>query len=154
MASAGDEAAISETAIALARSQLAALQSSIEQIELVAVGMLGFKGALAAAVIAAGNGDLGSRWWAPLPGLGVSMFCDLLTIFAGHEMNWGFSPVDFYKFFGGATAAQANAALLADLETARIAAASETANKRFSSTLALGFLIVTAIYSLGLLIHF
>ena len=152
--SAGDDARISATAIGLAQARLAALQSSVQQIELVAVGLMSFEAALAAAVVAAGKSDLGGSWSAPLWGLGVSMVANLITIFAGGRVSaWGESPARFYSEHGGEPEAVANAQILSDLDKAMTSAAAGTANKQLSSTIALVFFIVTVVYSLFVLVR-
>lgn len=151
---AGDDARISATAIGLAQARLAALQSSVQQIELVAAGLMSFEAALAAAVVAAGKSDLGGSWSAPLWGLGVSMVADLITIFAGRRASpWGESPARFYSEHGGEPEAVANAQILSDLDKALSTAAARAADKRLTNTIALVFFIVTVVYSLFVLIR-
>jgi hypothetical protein len=115
---------------------------------------MSFEAALAAAVVAAGNSDLGGSWSAPLWGLGVSMVADLITIFAGgRASSWGESPARFYSEHGGEPEAVANARILSDLDKALTEAATEAASKRLSNTIALVSFIITVIYSLFVLIR-
>jgi hypothetical protein len=107
---------VEKAKVALARAQLDAQSSAADNIDLKAMGLLGFNGALVVADLAAK--DLIHRlWWAPLPGLAVSIaLC--LAVSARYAFEQGPDPAAFYTSVGGQPPAVALAQLLADLRSA------------------------------------
>lgn len=99
--------------IGLARDQLALQSAAADNIDLKAMGLLGFDGALIAANVAA-KGVIHRLWWVPLPGLAISIVL-CLAVAVRYSFLEGPSPEAFYAAYGGQSPAVALVQLLADL---------------------------------------
>jgi hypothetical protein len=129
--------------VALARGQLDAQSNAGDIIDLKAMGLLGFDGALVAAVLAAKDLLEPHPWWVPLPSLALSIVL-CLAVSREYQHDAGPDPADFYASFGGQTPTVAFAQLLADLSEARHRNAPRLTVKRRLLTAALGTVVLTA----------
>jgi hypothetical protein len=134
-----------EALIDLAQAQLAALFTRSGNLDMQALGLVGFDGALAAAVVAAQQ-VLGYHWWVPLPGLGVSALAGA-SVMAVTRFDLGPAPSDFYERNRSKPEADGLAQLLADLLAAQRHSAEPLRMKTRRLLIALGLLLATVIYS-------
>jgi disulfide bond formation protein DsbB len=129
--------------IALARGQLNAQSAAGDNIDLKAMGLLGFDGALLAANLAARDLLNGHPWWLPLPGLAISIVL-CLAVSREYQHDAGPDPAAFYASFGGQTPPVALAQLLVDLRAACERNAPRLALKRRLLGAALAAVLVAA----------
>jgi hypothetical protein len=85
-----------EALVALSQSQIAALLARGAALETQSFGLIGLNTALGAGVLAAQEPILGASWWAPLPGLAVSILAAGAAIGIG-KYDLGPDPVVFYN---------------------------------------------------------
>src|SRR4051812_12955804 len=135
--------AVEEAVIALAGGQLDAQSAAGDNIDLKAMGLLGFDGALLAANLAARDLLKDHPWWLPLPGLAISIVL-CLAVSREYQHDAGPDPAAFYASFGGQTPAVALAQLLVDLRAASERNAPRLAVKRRMLATALATVLLTA----------
>ena len=138
-----DPVPIEEAVVGLARGQLDAQSAAGDNIDLKAMGLLGFDGALLAANLAAKDLLKDHPWWLPLPGLGISIVL-CLAVSREYQHDAGPDPAGFYANFGGQTPTVALAQLLADLRDSRERNAPRLTRKRRLLSAALGMVLLTA----------
>jgi hypothetical protein len=112
--------------------------------------MLGFDAALATICIAAQR-VLGSNWFWPLFGLGISSVAFMYTFAIGRRnAEVGPDPALFYGTYGGMPVAQFNALLLVDI--VRATRSPGLRRKQFAFALGFFVLLATLLVALGLFV--
>jgi hypothetical protein len=110
---AGDVAKVSALSLSLAQSQLSTLIQASDTIDSKVSAILAFDGGLVAALLAAQS--IFATWWAPALCLLVSALACAIAL-VGRTYDLGPDPATFYSTFGGATEAEANVAMLSEME--------------------------------------
>lgn len=141
-----------EALVALAQGQLAALVERGANLDVQALGLVGFDAALSAAVVAAQQ-ILGHLWWIPVPGLVVSTVAGG-SVMAVTRFDLGPSPSDFYSRNRSKGDADGLAQLLADLLAAQERNAEPLRMKTGRLVIALASLLLTVVYSVVLIVAF
>jgi hypothetical protein len=134
----------------LAQAQLTSRQAYAEHVDTLALGMLGFDAALITIVVAAQK-TLGSNWFVPLFGLGISSLAFMYTFAIGRRnAEIGPDPGLFYGTYGGKPTAEFNGLLLVDI----VRATRSPGLRRKQFAFAGGFfaLFVTLLVALGLFV--
>lgn len=134
---------IEQATLQLAIAQIAAQGAAADNMDLRAMGLLGFDGALIAAAVALKD-TLHHLWWLPLPGLGVSIFM-CLVVGRWYDLEAGPRALEFYSEFGGQTSTQALAQLIVDLDASFRANLRVLGGKRTWFARALSTLLLTGI---------
>jgi hypothetical protein len=133
----------------LAQAQLVALFDRGGNLDVQALGLVGFEAALAAAIVAAQT-LLGHLWWIPLPGLAISTAVGG-SVLAVTRFDLGPSPGDFYTQNRTKADTVALAQLLADLLAAQERNAEPLRMKTGRLIISLVVLLVTVLYSIPLM---
>lgn len=134
-----------ESLIAVAQSQMAAILARGANLDAQALGLIGFDAVLVAANLAAQQ-PLGHLWWAPVPGLALSIAVGA-SVMAVTRFDLGPSPRDFYARNAHNQPNVALRALLADLLASQERNAALLRLKTGRLIAALVVLLVTIMYS-------
>lgn len=138
-----------EALIGLAQAQNAALFARGANLDVQALGLVGFDAALAAAVLAAQT-LLGHLWWVPIPGLVASAAAGA-AVMGVTRFDLGPSPSDFYMQNKDSPNEIALIQLLADLLVTQGRIGQPLRSKTIRLLLGLAALLVTMVYSILLI---
>lgn len=134
-----------EALIDLTEAQIAASLVRAANIDVQALGLIGFDATLVAADLAAQQ-LLGHLWWTPIPGLAISIVSGA-SVMAVTRFDIGPSPSYFYARNATIPRSQALARLLSDLLASQQHNAQPLSRKTRRLVLALATLLLTILYS-------
>lgn len=145
-----DKTPILTALLRLAEVQLAEAWATVRDQNSYALALAGL-GVAIVGIVVAGQNELGTDWWVPIPGLGLAISIALIGTRRGTS-DLGPSPSSFYEEFGADTPEAALEQLLADLIKAQHQLPATLRAQRKGILVVLSIFAVTAVYSFVLLL--